>query len=132
MILGTPQRIVAMLDEHLRASTAKRQCCSVTKVAPKPSSPARRGPAALPGRPSPARKARVEIEGSFYRPTSFTLIERSGESKRYEYPTVGGGLQYEAQEVARCVEEGLTESPLMTLDESIAIMETMDTVLGFL
>jgi hypothetical protein len=60
------------------------------------------------------------------------LIERSGESKRYEYPTVGGGLQYEAQEVARCVEEGLTESPLMTLDESIAIMETMDTVLGFL
>ena len=132
MILGTPQRIVAMLDRaftgvdgqtsmlfgYESGAQAILTCTSRARSATR---------ACVTG-----EKARVEIEGSFYRPTSFTLIERSGESKRYEYPTVGGGLQYEAQEVARCVEEGLTESPLMTLDESIAIMETMDTVLGFL
>jgi hypothetical protein len=35
---------------------------------------------------------------------------------------------YEAQEVARCVEAGLLESPIMPLDETISIMETMDSV----
>jgi hypothetical protein len=33
-------------------------------------------------------------------------------------------------EVARCLEEGLLESAVMPLDESLAIMETLDEVLG--
>jgi hypothetical protein len=32
--------------------------------------------------------------------------------------------------VARCLRGGLLESPLMPLDETVAIMETMDTVLA--
>ena len=42
----------------------------------------------------------------------------------------GNGLHYEADEVARCLSAGLLESPLMPLDETVAIMETMDTVLA--
>jgi hypothetical protein len=42
------------------------------------------------------------------------------------------GLRYQAIEVARCLDLGLTESPFMPLDESIAIMETMETVLTYL
>ena len=37
---------------------------------------------------------------------------------------------HQADEVARCMREGLLESPLMPLDESVSIMQTMDTVLG--
>jgi hypothetical protein len=32
--------------------------------------------------------------------------------------------------VARCLSEGLLESPLMALDESVEIMETMEAVLA--
>jgi len=38
------------------------------------------------------------------------------------------GFQYEAAEAGKCISQGLTESPLMPLDETIAIMETMDRV----
>lgn len=75
-------------------------------------------------------KARIEIEGDFYAPTSFALITRGGESKRFDFATQGRGLHYEATEVARCLHEGLLESPLMPLDESISIMRTMESVLA--
>jgi len=52
------------------------------------------------------------------------------DATRFEPSHKGKGLHYEADEVARCLRAGLLESPLMPLDESIAIMETMDTVLA--
>ena len=42
----------------------------------------------------------------------------------------GRGLRYQADEVARRLDAGEAESPLMPLDETISIMETMDTVLA--
>ena len=53
-----------------------------------------------------------------------------GAATRFEPPHEGNGLHYEADEVARCLRAGLLESPLMPLDETIAIMETMDAVLA--
>jgi len=41
----------------------------------------------------------------------------------------GRGLHHQADEVARRLAAGDVESSLMPLDESISIMETMDTVL---
>ncbi len=75
--------------------------------------------------------ARIDVEGDFYAPTAFTLTRRSGESTRHEFSTQGRGLHYQAVEVARCIRSGLTESPTMPLDETVAIMETMDRVLAF-
>jgi uncharacterized membrane-anchored protein len=43
-----------------------------------------------------------------------------------EEEIVGNALNYEAQEVMRCMREGIKESPLMTLNESVQIMEIMD------
>jgi hypothetical protein len=37
-------------------------------------------------------------------------------------------MEYEAAEVGRCLREGLTESPLMPLDETLAVMATMDEI----
>ena len=38
------------------------------------------------------------------------------------------GFEYEIMEVMECVRNGLTESPTMPLDESIAIMEVLDGI----
>ena len=75
-------------------------------------------------------EARIEIDGDFYAPSSFTLISRSGEQTRFDEPHEGRGLRHEADEVARCLREGLLESPLMPLEETISIMATMDAVLA--
>ena len=45
-----------------------------------------------------------------------------------EKPIRGNGLNYEAQEVMRCMREGLLESPRMPLDETLSIMQIMDTI----
>ena len=73
-------------------------------------------------------EARIEIDGDFYRPSSFTLISREGTQTRFEVPHEGWGLRHQSDEVARCLEQGLLESPVMTLDESISVMATMDAV----
>jgi predicted dehydrogenase len=73
-------------------------------------------------------EGRIEIDGSFYQPVAFTLIPRQGEPRRLFDPPAEGGLRHEADEVARCIEAGELESPEMPLDETVAIMRTMDAV----
>jgi predicted dehydrogenase len=43
-------------------------------------------------------------------------------------PAQGNGYNYEAAEVMRCLREGKGESPSMPLDETLAIMRTMDQI----
>ena len=74
--------------------------------------------------------ARIEVEGDFYAPATVTLIPRKGDPARVESRHEGRGLRYQADEVARRLAAGEAESPLMPLDETISIMETMDTVLA--
>jgi dihydrodiol dehydrogenase / D-xylose 1-dehydrogenase (NADP) len=45
-----------------------------------------------------------------------------------EPPFVGNGYNYEAAEVARCLRAGKLESETMSLEESLAIMWTMDSL----
>jgi len=75
----------------------------------------------------------IDVQGSFYAPTSFTLRRgRSGEPEQFEPSDTlegdGKGMRYEAAEVARCVSEGLLESPGMPLDETVEIMRTFDEI----
>jgi predicted dehydrogenase len=74
-------------------------------------------------------EARIEIDGTFYVPSSFRVVSRTGEVlETFTSPPEGRGMQYEAAEVNRCLREGLTESPLLPLDESLAIMGVLDEV----
>ena len=50
------------------------------------------------------------------------------EDTRLEMPFAGNGYQYEAAEVMACLRAGKLESDLMPLDETLSIMETMDTI----
>ena len=130
MVLGTPDRIVSLIDpaftgvdgqtSMLFGYASGAQAILTCTLAAK--SPTR---AAIVG-----TDARIEIDGNFYAPTSFTLTSRAGDKTRFEAASEGHGLWYEAEEVARCLREGLLESPLMPLDETVAIMHTMDAVLA--
>jgi predicted dehydrogenase len=74
-------------------------------------------------------EARIEIAGTFYVPSSFRVVSRTGEVlEQFTSPPGGRGMQYEAAEVNRCLREGLTESPLLPRDESLAIMGVLDEV----
>ncbi len=46
----------------------------------------------------------------------------------FDVPHDGNGYGHEAAEVARCVRAGKLESDTMSLDETLAIMRTMDTI----
>ena len=73
--------------------------------------------------------ARIEIDKSFYGQTSFRVINRDGEIiKSYSEKIHGEGRQYQAIHAQKCIMEGLTESPVMSLGESIEIMRVMDEV----
>jgi predicted dehydrogenase len=73
-------------------------------------------------------EARLEIASVFYSPTSFTLTRRDGSAERFDEPHEGLGLRHEAAEVMACLRAGRLESDVMPLDESVAIMRTMDEV----
>ena len=75
-------------------------------------------------------EARLDVEGDFYAPSSFDVVTRSGARSRHDFVTVGRGLHYEAAEVTRCVLEGRVESSVMPLDESVAVVATLEQILA--
>jgi predicted dehydrogenase len=130
MVLGTPERIEAMIEPAFTGVDGQtsmlfgyaggaQAVLTCTVAAETPTRAAIVGP-----------DARIEIDGPFYRPSSFELIRRSGERERFDPPHKGHGLRHQSDEVARCLREGLLESSVMPLDETVAIAETMDAVLA--
>jgi hypothetical protein len=74
-------------------------------------------------------EARIEIDAVFYAPTTFTLIGRDGSVlERFDQRHDGRGMQHEAAEVMRCMRAGELESDVLPLDETLAIMETLDEI----
>jgi predicted dehydrogenase len=128
MVLGTPNRIASMIDPAFTGVDAQtsmvfgyeRGAQAVLTCTLRAKSPTR---ASIVG-----TDARIEIEGDFYAPAAVTLVPRDGEPTRVPSTHEGRGLRHQADEVARRLAAGDLESPLMALDESISIMETMDRV----
>jgi predicted dehydrogenase len=73
-------------------------------------------------------EGRIELDGPFYRPGGYTLRLLDGTVERWDDPQPGNGLRFQAAEVERCLREGLTQSPTMTWDQSVAVVRTMDTI----
>ena len=70
----------------------------------------------------------IKIDDVFAVPTKATLVIDKKEVEVLEDPKTGDGLKYEAEEVMRCLKEGLKESPYMPLEESLQIMRIMDKI----
>lgn len=74
-------------------------------------------------------KGRIEVATRWWEPQQITLFENGQEPQVFDFPEDGTiGYQYEAIAVGEALRAGKTESEIMPLDESITIMETMDTL----
>jgi predicted dehydrogenase len=72
----------------------------------------------------------ILLHAPFWRGEKVTLCVDGKDDETHEFPLEGNGYNYEAVEVGRCLREGLKESALMTLDESLGLMQTLDTIRG--
>lgn len=70
----------------------------------------------------------ITVPGAFYAPQQITFSPLDGEPELSAEPSIKGhfGLAYQAAHFARLAAEGERESPLLPLDESVAIMQMMD------
>lgn len=73
-------------------------------------------------------KGYIEFHGMITRPQKISIHEEGKESIEMETPCVSNGYQYEAQAVMNMLDSGQIEHPLMPLNETIEIMETMDQI----
>lgn len=128
MVLGTPDRILAMstpaftgVDAHTSMvfgyASGAQAVLDTTLEAVSPTVASVTGTDGF-----------LTVSGPFYAPARVDVVLRDGSREAYADPYEGHGLRAEAEEVARCVAAGRTESALLPLDESVSIMATMDEV----
>jgi predicted dehydrogenase len=72
--------------------------------------------------------ARIQLPAPWWKPSEAYLIRNDGTTEHLLYPYEGDGLQFEIRHVHDCLRQGLTESPWMPLDETLAIMHTLDAL----
>ncbi len=72
----------------------------------------------------------IELPNLFYRPTEVHLRTfPNGSAKLSTWDArVPGGFQYQAAEAARCITAGLTESPVVTWQDTLDVMDMVDRV----
>lgn len=69
----------------------------------------------------------IEVPHMFWNTTK-AILHQGDEETVFEEPHLSNGYEYEAREVAECVRAGRTESAVMPLDETVRIMQTLDTI----
>lgn len=70
----------------------------------------------------------IRLHAPWWKADRFTIARTGGEAETIEAPYLGNGYTHEAMEAMRCLREGARESPLLPLDETAAIFETLDQV----
>lgn len=75
----------------------------------------------------------LRIHGPIFRPEAITVTRghsrgQANPQEEIRPPLEGNAYNYEAIEVMRCLREGKLESPGMSLEETLSIMETMDAI----
>ncbi len=130
MILGPPDGVLAAVEPAFTGVdglvsallTHPTGAHAVVTAASSADSPVR---AAIVG-----TEARIEIDPPWHAPSAFTLTDRHGRTDRWAQGHEGRGLRHQADEAARCVAAGLTESQVMPLDETVSVMDTLDRILA--
>jgi predicted dehydrogenase len=70
----------------------------------------------------------IDLPAFMHCPISLTVHAHGTDSETIDGPVEGNGLEFEIAHVNRCLAEGLTESPTMPLDETVALAHTMDDI----
>ena len=73
--------------------------------------------------------ARIEIDRVWYTPTSFRVVGADGSVlEEFRSEVTGRGMHFQAEAVERLVAEGNLRGDLLTIDDSVAIMGTLDAI----
>ena len=73
--------------------------------------------------------ARIEIDRVWYTPTTFRVVAADGTVvEEFRSEVTGRGMHFQAEAVERLVAEGNLRGDLLTIDETVAIMGTLDTI----
>lgn len=72
-------------------------------------------------------EGRIEVADMFYAPSTWRLVRKDGTSWEFD-GRVDNGFQYQAAALARNIAEGRTESEELPLDQTLAIIETLDEI----
>jgi len=70
----------------------------------------------------------IRIHSPWWMPEAMTIHKAGASPQQMDIPFTANGYTYEAAEVHRSLRTGKLESKLMPLDESVAILETMDAL----
>lgn len=70
-------------------------------------------------------EGRIDFGHDYYGPSTFTLTRQGRKSVEFTFP-VELGWQYQVAEVARCVDYGLQESPIMPHSATLDVMDVLD------
>ncbi|AZC14390.1 MULTISPECIES: Gfo/Idh/MocA family oxidoreductase [unclassified Microbacterium] len=74
-------------------------------------------------------EARIDIDRTWYTPTSFRVIGPDGTViEDYVSDIAGRGMQFQALAAEEIIARGETDSPLLGIDETVAIMGTLDDI----
>jgi len=129
-LLGTPHRVVA--DGHIGETGVDEQFAAVLHHDAGALAVVTGGlRAALPSTARLTASERwLRIPGPMHYSSFVEVGDPAGGRERIDASFEGEGLRFQAVEVHRCLRAGLTESPVMPLDETSAIAATLDAILA--
>src|SRR5258708_32154904 len=73
-------------------------------------------------------EGKLSMHAPWWKPDTMTVSRSGKEDEVINLPYSSSGFNYEVEEVGDCLRSGKLESDIIPLDESLAIMRTMDTL----
>ncbi|WP_127792819.1 Gfo/Idh/MocA family protein [Agromyces sp. LHK192] len=74
-------------------------------------------------------EARIEIDTVWYTPTTFRVVSHDGSVlEEYRSEVTGRGMHFQAEAVERLVAAGDLRGDILPIDETVAIMATLDAI----
>ena len=70
----------------------------------------------------------IHLHTRWHEPTSMSIISPDGRPTNYHFEWPNNGYGFEAQEVMKCIRQGLTESPLWPLAKTLELMNLLDAI----
>ena len=73
-------------------------------------------------------RGRIHVHAPLFCPPALTLGIHGKPEDVLQLPFAGNGYQFQVIEAAACIMAGRIESPVMPLDETLTVMQTMDEI----
>jgi len=73
-------------------------------------------------------KGKIQLNHVWFCPGDVKLVYHDGSEKLFEFEVTGNGYEYEAEEVARCIRAGKTQSDMWSWNNSLQLISIMDSI----